>query len=350
MLNRPRPVLAASLAIVLIGVCLVPGGTSTADAQPRTRRAAHQRTPYAQGYQKGYSNGYLAGLADWKKGAARDFQHAVSLRSGETAASAGASAPGKYRDGYDLGFELGYTDGYYGRTRNAVLPPNAEQERANLARAASVDQSNSQAGPVDQPPARAENEPSGRSRRAADYPPSANHNVPADTELRLKLNSAIDTRTARRGDRFTAVVISPSDFDGATIEGHIANVQRSSRVSGKTELALAFDKIVFADGARRPIDAQLERVVRTEAVKKVDDEGNIESESRTTESEKRGAIGAAAGAIIGGIAGGGKGALIGILIGGAAGVGTVYVEGNNDLILDTGAELVIRTAGRSATR
>jgi outer membrane lipoprotein SlyB len=121
-------------------------------------------------------------------------------------------------------------------------------------------------------------------------------------------------------------------------------------VSGKTELGLAFDKIVYPDGTRRPIDAQLEKVIRTEAVKKVDEEGNIESESRTTESEKRGVIGAAAGAIIGGIAGGGKGALIGILLGGAAGVGTVYVEGNNDLILDTGAELVIRTAGRSGTR
>jgi hypothetical protein len=91
-------------------------------------------------------------------------------------------------------------------------------------------------------------------------------------------------------------------------------------------------------------------VIRSEAVKKVDEEGNVESQSRTTESEKRGAIGAAAGAIIGGIAGGGKGALIGILLGGAAGVGSVYIEGNNDLILDTGAELVIRTAPRPGAR
>jgi hypothetical protein len=211
----------------------------------------------------------------------------------------------------------------------------------------SGDQSTSGGGSADISRGGAE---AGQSRRGADYPQAPNHRVPADTELRLRLNSAIDTRTIRRGDRFTAVVVSPSDYDGATIEGHIANVQRSSRVSGKTELGLAFDQIIFPDGTRRRIDAQLERVIRTEAVKKVDEEGNIESASRTTESEKRGAIGAAAGAIIGGIAGGGKGALIGILIGGAAGVGTVYVEGNNDLILDTGAELVIRTAGRSATR
>jgi len=309
--------------------------------------APRPRTPYAQGYQKGYSSGYLAGQADWKRGAQRDFQHSGLFQQGDQQSTGTASAPGKYRDGYDLGFELGYTDGYYGRARNAALPPNAEQERANLARAAAADQSPPRAGSIDQPQTPADT--GGRHRRT-DYPATANYNIPGDTELRLKLNSAIDTRTSRRGDRFPALVISPSDYDGATIEGHIANVQRSGRVSGKTELGLAFDSIVFQDGTRRPIDAQLQRVIRTEAVKKVDEEGNIETQSRTTESEKRGAIGAAAGAIIGGIAGGGKGALIGILLGGAAGVGTVYIEGNNDLILDTGAELVIKTSGRSSTR
>jgi ABC-type uncharacterized transport system ATPase subunit len=50
--------------------------------------------------------------------------------------------------------------------------------------------------------------------------------------------------------------------------------------------------------------------------------------------------------VIGGIAGGGKGALIGLIMGGAAGAGTVYVEGNNDLILDTGTEMAIRTVKR----
>ena len=34
--------------------------------------------------------------------------------------------------------------------------------------------------------------------------------------------------------------------------------------------------------------------------------------------------------------------MIGILLGGAAGVGTVYVEGNKDLILDRGTEMLIR--------
>ena len=347
MFNRSRGALAASLALTLISVWIASAPTFAYSGQRSRRVTARPRAPYAQGYQKGYGSGYLAGLADWKKGAPRDFQHSATFQQGDQQTGQTASAPGKYLDGYNLGFELGYTDGYYGRARNASLPPNAEQERANLARAASIQQSNPGAGPVDEPQGR--NDAGGRQRRA-DEPPAPSYSVPGDAELRLKLNSAIDTRTARRGDRFTAIVVSPSDYDGSTITGHIANVQRSSRVSGKTELSLAFDTITFPDGTRRPIDAQLQRVIRTEAVKKVDEEGNIETQSRTTESEKRGAIGAAAGAIIGGIAGGGKGALIGILLGGAAGVGTVYVEGNNDLILDTGAELVIRTAPRPGAR
>jgi len=65
--------------------------------------------------------------------------------------------------------------------------------------------------------------------------------------------------------------------------------------------------------------------------------------SRTKDSQTRGAIGGAAGAIIGGIAGGVKGAVLGAIIGGAAGVGTVYIEGNKELILEPGTEMVIRT-------
>src|SRR5215470_5485244 len=139
MFNRTRKATAALLATVLMGVLMASTAPADAHPQARSRRVtARPRTPYAQGYQRGYSNGYLAGQADWKRGAPRDFQHSGLFQQGDQQATGAASAPGKYRDGYDLGFELGYTDGYYGRARNVSLPPNAEQERANLARAASI--------------------------------------------------------------------------------------------------------------------------------------------------------------------------------------------------------------------
>jgi len=116
-------------------------------------------------------------------------------------------------------------------------------------------------------------------------------------------------------------------------------------VSGKTEVGLAFDTLTLPDGRQTRIDAGLVKVYESENVKKVDEEGRIETGSRTRDTEVRGGVGAAAGAIIGGIVGGGKGALIGAIVGGAAGAGSIYVEGNKDLILDSGTEMVIRTVG-----
>src|SRR5262249_29917791 len=187
MLTRTRVTLSAPLVFLLFCIWIAPIGPASASAQTRTRRTAttRVRTPYAQGYSRGYSNGYLAGQSDWKRGTPRDFQH--SAQAAGQSANDGSSAPRRYRGRYRLGLELGYTDGYYGRARNAVLPPNAEQERANLARAASIDQSNPGAGPPDSSSPRSD---TGQGRRGGNYRPS--YGVPADTELRLKLNSPID--------------------------------------------------------------------------------------------------------------------------------------------------------------
>jgi hypothetical protein len=168
--------------------------------------------------------------------------------------------------------------------------------------------------------------------------------IPAGTELRIRLSSPVSTETGRVGDKFTATVVSPSTYESSTVEGHIATLNKSGKISGKTEVGLAFDTVTLPDGRSIRIDGELIKVYESENVKRVDEEGRIETASRTRDSQVRGGIGAAAGAILGGIVGGGKGALIGLILGGAAGVGTVYVDGNKDLILDAGTEMVIRVA------
>jgi hypothetical protein len=110
-------------------------------------------------------------------------------------------------------------------------------------------------------------------------------------------------------------------------------------VTGKIELALAFDSITLADGEQGPMNATLERILISEQIKKTGEEGRVESGSHTRDSEVPGGV-------VGGIAGGPKAAVIGLLPGGAEGGGTLYIEGNNDLILDNGTEMVIRTADR----
>src|SRR5438105_3817701 len=72
--------------------------------------------------------------------------------------------------------------------------------------------------------------------------------VPRDTDLKIRLNTTIDTKTARKGDRFTATVIDPNRYDGATISGHIARIQQSGKVQGQTSLTLVFDRVRFRNG------------------------------------------------------------------------------------------------------
>lgn len=327
-----------TLIVLLVLTGLAPANTfaQRRTSQSARRAPATQLTPFNQGYQKGYTDGFAQGESDWSSRAPHDFRRSDRWQQHNSTTSE------EFRQGYELGFELAYSDGYYGRARNAAVPRNG----AVLARAAALaDRRQPSRGDSgfdrQQPPER------DRGRRDNDPQRSVGPlMIPNGTELRIRLSTPISTKTGRVGDTFKATVVSPSSYETFTVDGHIATLNKSGRVSGKTEVGLAFDTLTSNDGRQTRIDADLIKVYESENVKKVDEEGRVESGSRTKDSEVRGGIGAAAGAIIGGIIGGGKGAVIGLLLGGAAGVGSVYVEGNKDLILDSGTEMVIRTVSK----
>jgi hypothetical protein len=336
----------AFMSSVLMALMVITGFAPAANsAQRRTSRTAKPptparqvQTPFNQGYQKGYDDGFAQGESDWSNSAPRDFRRSDRWQQHN------ATTSEEYRQGYELGFELAYSDGYYGRARNATLPRNA----AVLAKAAALsDQSQSTRERARPEPTERELGQRDRGQRENDRQRSAGPLiVPNATELRIRLSTPISTKTGRVGDTFKATVVSPSSYESFTVDGHIATLNKSGRVSGKTEVGLAFDMLTAPDGRQRRIDADLVKVYESENVKKVDEEGRVESGSRTKDSEVRGGIGAAAGAILGGIIGGGKGAVIGLILGGAAGVGSVYVEGDKDLVLDPGTEMVIRTVSK----
>jgi hypothetical protein len=327
----------ATLVAVMMVMAVAPTALS-ASAQRRTPgrpplRSAVPQSIYGQAYQKGYDNGFAQGETDWNNGAPRDFQRSEAYEQRDRSYDPRLSSSEEYVQGYQLGFEMGYTDGYYGRAHNSAVPANG----LILAKAAAI---------ADAQRARERDTGEANRPREVGRPRSTGQvDIPPDTELRLKLTSPIETKNNRVGDRFTATVIMPAAYEGATIEGHIATLKRSGRVTGKTELALAFDQIILSDGRQGPLQADLQKILESETVKKVDEEGRVESGSRSRDSQVRGGVGAAAGAVIGGIAGGAKGAILGAILGGAAGVGTVYIEGDKDLILDPGTEMIIRTAG-----
>lgn len=160
------------------------------------------------------------------------------------------------------------------------------------------------------------------------------------------LNTNLSTQTAREGDRFTATVRQPNEYEGATIEGHVTSVERSGRITGRSEMTLNFDTIRLRDGRSYRFAGILEGVRNSRGdTVAIDNEGAVREGSQTTRTAQRAAIGTAVGAIIGAIAGGGKGAAIGAIIGAGGGAGSVYVQGRDDLNLEPGTELSIRSTG-----
>jgi len=176
--------------------------------------------------------------------------------------------------------------------------------------------------------------------------PTGSFIVPNGTSIVAVLNNDLTSQSAREGDRFTMTVRSPSQFDGATIEGRVASINRGGRITGRSEMTLDFDTIRTRDGRSYAFAGILETVRTPNGdVVRVDNEGAVRESDQTNKTVTRTAIGTAVGAIIGAIAGGGKGAAIGAVIGAGAGAGSVYVQGRNDVDLTAGTEITVRATG-----
>src|SRR5205085_8988801 len=167
--------------------------------------------------------------------------------------------------------------------------------------------------------------------------------VPLGTNRRVRLNDDLSSKDSRVADRFTATVVNPSRYEGATLRGHIRSIRKSGTVNGHTTMTLAFDSIELREGRGGALHGQVARIYDTDSESsRVDEEGRVQSGSRGKQAIKRGGIGAAAGAIVGGIAGCGKGAAIGVIVGGAAGAGSLAVQGSKELKLERGTEILVR--------
>jgi hypothetical protein len=154
--------------------------------------------------------------------------------------------------------------------------------------------------------------------------------VPAGTELDVRLQSSLSSKTAQVEDRFeTTTVVDLKDGDrvivpaGSVMRGVVSSVNKAGRIERKGSMTLAFDQLTVR-GRSYPIRATVTQALESEGVR--------------GEAGKIG-TGAGVGAIIGGILGGVKGALAGILIGGG---GVVAATEGNDVELPAGAVLRVR--------
>jgi len=170
--------------------------------------------------------------------------------------------------------------------------------------------------------------------------------VPNDIALRIRLDDTLTSVDSSVGDPFSATVVDQGEYQNARVYGHIAEIQMSGKVKGHTSMVLRFDRLVMSDGRRASIHAEIVELYHAPSGEKVDVEGAIESGGRGRKSVEHTAIGAGAGALLGGMFGGGKGAGIGSVIGGVGGLGTTAFHGHQKITLSSGQEMLIRITGR----
>jgi len=176
-----------------------------------------------------------------------------------------------------------------------------------------------------------------------------NFYIPDNTILTATLNNNLSTKTAKDGDRFRMIVRSPSQYQGAIIEGYVSNANRSGRISGRSEINLNYETIRLSNNQTYRFAGITDSVRTTSGdTIRVDNEGSVQDGNQTNQTIGRTAIGTGIGAILGAILGGGKGAAIGAVVGAGAGAGSVYIQGRDDLELQNGAEFTIRASSPSA--
>ena len=140
--------------------------------------------------------------------------------------------------------------------------------------------------------------------------------LPAGTNLVVRMIDAVDSETARVGQSFAAALDQPVMLNGETVIPRGADVtvklvdaKESGKLTGRAELALSLMS-VRVNGRMADINTQTV---------------NRESSSRGEKTAKVAGGTAAVGAVIGAIAGGGKGAAIGAGAGAAAGAGSQVI-------------------------
>ncbi len=173
--------------------------------------------------------------------------------------------------------------------------------------------------------------------------------VPRKTEIFVKIQRSLNTKTARTGDRFHGQVEVPVTVEdkiiipqGSFIIGHVDISQTGGRVKGKAEMRLLFDTVILPGGTTRDIRA----VLSSAEGQKLDptrEDGTMQGQGgQAGEAGGTATKGAIPGAGIGAIAGGWKGAGIGAAAGAATGALVGLLKKGKHVQLPRGSSITIQ--------
>jgi hypothetical protein len=162
-----------------------------------------------------------------------------------------------------------------------------------------------------------------------DAPMARGITVPVGTKMDVRMQTPLNSGTAKVEERFEATTILDLTQDnqvvvpaGTVVRGFVSSVSPAGRLDRRGNMTLSFDQILLSKAPSR-FRADVEEAI----------DGKVSQDITR--------IGAAAGvgAIIGGIIGGGKGALVGVLVGSG---GTMAATEGTDVSLPVGTILRIR--------
>ena len=154
--------------------------------------------------------------------------------------------------------------------------------------------------------------------------------IPAGTEIDVRLSNSLNSGRALVEDRFEATTLVDLNVDGRTlvpagsvVRGVVTAVEPATRTNRTARITVSFDQITV-NGRAYPMRGTVTQAIEGEGIK--GEVGRI-------------GTGAGVGAILGGILGGFKGALAGILIGAG---GTIAAPEGKEVELPQGSVLRVR--------
>jgi len=164
-------------------------------------------------------------------------------------------------------------------------------------------------------------------------PPPEAISLPAGTQISVRLDQDLSSKTSQQGDHFTASVSEDVRVGGKVIlekgsraDGIVAEAKALGKIKGGAMLSLRLDRIQTRYGGYMVSTSTIDRAEKGKGKRTAEFAGG----------------GAALGALIGGLAGHGKGALIGGLAGAGAGTAGSAFTDNHQIELPAETLLTFR--------
>src|SRR5690242_17352031 len=169
----------------------------------------------------------------------------------------------------------------------------------------------------------------------------ASTTIPSGTKITVRTSSQLSSGTAKVGQKFDAnlthdLVVNGKTLakSGASVKGKVTFVKASGRLHEPGEISVRLTSVEI-NGKFTPVSTNAFRA---------------KGKSHTKSNATKIGGGAAAGALIGGLAGGGKGALIGTAAGAGAGTGVAAATGKEEAVIHAETAITFTTTANATAK